>query len=86
MTFAPSTVTSRENRNGAVRSGTVFFRKIIKNEVSLMVGVHVNNTIVSGGQDMCDEFLGQLKKRFPVKNPGNSKLILVARSGVTGRT
>ena len=36
------------------------FRKIIKNEVSLMVGVHVDNIIVSGDQDLCDEFFSQL--------------------------
>ena len=46
------------------------FRKIIKNEVSLMVGVHVDDIIVSGEQDLCDEFFSQLKQRFPVKNLG----------------
>ena len=44
------------------------FRKIVKNEVSLLVGVHVDDIIVSGEQDLCDEFLSQLKQRFPVKN------------------
>ena len=39
------------------------FRKIIKNEVSLMVGVHVDDIIVSGEQDMRDKFFGQLKQR-----------------------
>ena len=43
------------------------FRKMIKNEVSLMVGVHVDDIIVSGEQDLCDEFFSQLKQRFPVK-------------------
>ena len=46
------------------------FCKIIKNEVSLMVGFHVDGIVVSGEQDMCDEFFGQLKQRFPVKNQG----------------
>ena len=32
------------------------FRKIIKNEVSLIVGVHVDDITVSGEQDMRDEF------------------------------
>ena len=55
MAFALSNVASRENRNGAVQSRTVcFFRKIIKNEVSLMVGVHVEDIIVSGEQDLRD--------------------------------
>ena len=36
------------------------FRKIIKNEVSLMVGVHVDDTMVFGDQDLCDEFFSQL--------------------------
>ena len=44
------------------------FRKVIKNEVSLMVGVHVYDSIVSGDQELCDEVFGQLKQRFPVKN------------------
>ena len=44
------------------------FSKILKKEVSLMVGVHVDDFIVSGEQDMSDETFGQLKQRFPVKN------------------
>ena len=43
------------------------FRKIIKNGVSVMVRVHVDYIIVSGERDMCDEFFGQLKQRFPAK-------------------
>ena len=50
------------------------FRKIIKNEVSLMVGVNVDDIIVSGEQDLCDEFFSQLKQRFPVKNLGELKM------------
>ena len=49
------------------------FRKIIKNEVPLMVGVHVDDIIVSGEQDLCDEFFSQLKQRFAVKNLGELK-------------
>ena len=37
------------------------FCTIFKNEVSLMVGVHVDDIIVSGEQDLCDKFFGQLK-------------------------
>ena len=50
------------------------FRKIIKSEVSLMVGVHVEDIIVSGEQGLCDEFFSQLKQRFPVKNIGELKM------------
>ena len=50
------------------------FRKIIKNEVPLMVGVHVDGIIVSGEQGMCDEFFGQLEQRFPVKKLGEPKM------------
>ena len=51
------------------------FRKIIKNEVSLMIGVyHVDDIIVSEEQDLCDEFFGQLKQRFQVKNLGELKM------------
>ena len=39
-----------------------------------MVGVYVYNIIVSGEQDMCDEFFGQLKQRFPVKILGELKI------------
>ena len=48
-----------------------------------MVGVHVDDIIVSGEQDLCDEFYGQLKQRSPVKNLGISRCTLVARSSVT---
>ena len=60
------------------------FRKITKNDVSLMVAVHVDDIIVSGEQVLCDEFFSQLKQRFPVKTLGNSRCTLVARSSVTG--
>ena len=50
------------------------FRKIIKYEVLLMVGVHVDDIIVSGEHVLCDEFLSQLKQRFPVKNLGELKM------------
>ena len=50
------------------------FRKIIKNELSLMVGVHVDDIIVSGEQDVRNEFFGQLKQRFPMKNLGELKM------------
>ena len=69
MAFAPSDVASQENWNGAVQS-----RKINKNEMSLMVGVLANDIIVSGEQDTCDEFFGQLKQRFPVKTLGELKM------------
>ena len=49
------------------------FRKIVKNEVSLMIGVHVDDIIVSG-EDLCDEFFSQLKQRFQVKNLGELKI------------
>ena len=50
------------------------FRKIIKNEVSLMDGVPVDDIIVSGEQVLCDEFFSQLKRRFPVKYLGELKM------------
>ena len=81
MAFAPSDVASQENWNGAVQS-----RKINKNEMSLMVGVLVNDIIVPGEQDTCDEFFGQLKQRFQVKTLGEHSCTLVALSSVTGTT
>ena len=46
------------------------FRNIINNKVSLMVGVHVDDIIVSGKQDICDELFDQLRQRFPMKSLG----------------
>ena len=42
--------------------------------MSLMVGVHIDDIIVSGEQDVCDEVVGQLKQRFPVKTLGELKM------------
>ena len=39
-----------------------------------MVGVHVDDILVSGEQVLCDEFFSQLKQRFPVKNLGELKM------------
>ena len=50
------------------------FRNMIDNKVLLMVGVHIDDIIVSGEQNMCDEFFDQLRQRFPLKNPGEAKM------------
>ena len=39
-----------------------------------MNGVHVDDIVVSGEHGLCDEFLSQLKQRFPVKNLGEFKM------------
>ena len=50
------------------------FRLMVKDEVSLMVGVHVEDLIVSGGKNACDKVFAKLKERFPVKNQGELKM------------
>ena len=50
------------------------FRKKVGDEISLMVGVHVDDIIVSGEHDVCDQFFKQLRERFPVKNQGELKM------------
>ena len=50
------------------------FRLMVKAEVSLMVGVHVDDVIVSGGSNACEKFFAQLKERSPVKNQGELKM------------
>ena len=39
-----------------------------------MVGVHVDDIIVSGEHDVCHQFFNQLRERFPVKNQGELKM------------
>ena len=50
------------------------FRKMVNDKVSLMVGIHVDYIVVSGEQDLYDEFFDQLRQRFPVKNLGELKM------------
>ena len=50
------------------------FRKMINNKVSLMVGAYVDDIIVSGEQDMWDEFFDQLRQRFSAKTLGELKM------------
>ena len=50
------------------------FRLMVKDEMSLMVGVHVDDIIVSGGKNARENFFAQLKERFPVKNQGELKM------------
>ena len=50
------------------------FRLMVKDEVSLMVGVHVDDIIVFGGKNACDKFFTKLMDRFPVKNQGELKM------------
>ena len=39
------------------------FRKKVGDEISLMVGVHVDDIIVSGAHDVCDQFFKQLREK-----------------------
>ena len=50
------------------------FRLMMKDEVSLMVGVHVDDIIVFGGKNACDKFFVKLNERFPVKSQGELKM------------
>ena len=42
--------------------------------MSLVVGIHVEGIIVSGGKNACDKFFAQLNERFLVKNQGELKM------------
>ena len=50
------------------------FRKMVNGKVSLMVGVHVDDIILSGEKDVCDVFFNDLKVCFPVKHQGGLKM------------
>ena len=41
---------------------TCAFRLMVEGEVSLMVGVHVDDIIVSGVENACEKFFAQLKQ------------------------
>ena len=47
---------------------------MVKDELSLLIGVHVDDIIVSGGMNACEKFFAQLTERFPVKNQGELKM------------
>ena len=49
-------------------------RLMVQDEVSLMVGVHVDDITVSGGKNAAEKFFTQLKERFPVKNQGGIEM------------
>ena len=42
--------------SGICKAEPRIFRKMVNDKVSLMIGVHVDDIIVSGEQDMRDEF------------------------------
>ena len=46
------------------------FQLVVKDELSLTVGVHVDDIIVSGGKNARKKFFALLKERFPVKRQG----------------
>ena len=50
------------------------FRKRASDEISLTVGVHVDDIIVSDDHDVCDQVFKQLRERFPVKDQGDLKI------------
>ena len=52
----------------------MFSVRRLGDEISLMVGVHVDDIIFSGEHDVCDQFFKQLRERFPVKNQGDLKM------------
>lgn len=50
------------------KAGSCIFRKMVDNQVSLMVGVHVDGIIVSGEKGVCVALFDELKERFPDKH------------------
>ena len=56
------------------KAGLCVVRLIVKDVVSLMVGVHVDDMILSGYKNACETFFAQLKERFPVENQGKLKM------------
>lgn len=44
------------------------FRLVVENEKSMMVGVHVDGTTVSGEKNVCDKFFARLAERFHFRN------------------
>ena len=50
------------------------FRRMTNKNASLMVGVHVDDIIMSGVKGVCDAFFDELKERFPVKHQGELKM------------
>ena len=50
------------------------FRLMVKDEVSLMVGVHVDDIRVSCDRNAREKFFAQLKERFPIKREGELKM------------
>ena len=47
------------------------FRLMVRDGALLMVGVHMDDIIASGGKNAWEKFFAQLKERFPVKTKGN---------------
>ena len=43
-------------------------------QVSLMIGVHVDDIVLSGEKDVWNAFFDELKERFPVKHQGEIKM------------
>ena len=49
---------------------------MVRDEVSFMVGVHVDGIIVSGGKNACEKCFAQLKERFSVKKQRELKIYI----------
>ena len=49
-------------------------RRMTNKQVSLMIGVHVDDIIMTGEKDVCAAFFDELKERFPVKHQGELKM------------
>ena len=52
----------------------MYFRRMANKHVSLMIGVHVDDIIMSGEKGVCDVFFDELKERFPAKHQGEMKM------------
>ena len=60
------------------------FRSMVNKQVPLVIGVHVDDIIMSREKDACDALLDKLKESFPVKHQGKLKMYTVVRSCGTG--
>ena len=53
------------------------FRNKVNDKVSLMAGVYAGYIIVSGENNICDEFFSELEERLLVKHQGELKMYTI---------
>ncbi|CAB1107951.1 unnamed protein product [Ectocarpus sp. CCAP 1310/34] len=64
-----------ENGFEQCKADPCVFRKMVDEVVVMIIVIYVDDTLVAGSDEDCEELLASLNKKFPTKNSGRMRMV-----------